>query len=73
MWLAAPAVAAGPHVTATPHTSLTNKKSVTVKVVGFPPSTAVTVAQCTGRITSREQALTRASTPLHFQPLRSAS
>jgi hypothetical protein len=57
MWLAAPAIAAGPHVTATPHLGLTNGRSITVKVVAFPPSTPVTIAQCTGPITSRDQAL----------------
>ena len=57
--LAAPAIAAGPHVTATPHNGLTNGQSIVVKVAGFTPSTAVTIAQCTGRITSREQALTK--------------
>lgn len=59
MWLAAPAVATSPHVTATPHTGLTNGRSIIVTVVAFPPSTAVTVAQCTGPITSREQALAK--------------
>ena len=58
-WLAAPAIAAGPHVTATPHTGLTNGRSITVKIVAFPASTAVTIAQCTGPITSREQALVK--------------
>jgi hypothetical protein len=59
MAAAAPAMATGPHVTATPHTRLVNGQSIKVAVVAFPAHTAVTIAQCTGPIPTRDVALAK--------------